>query len=183
MNILGEERGRRAEQLVALAAAAFAGLLLPDWDQHLHLHRWFLTHSALPLLAVIWLRSPALTAGLALGLAAHFAADLFPQGMRGTALIKLWPGRGVGVAATYAWLAANLAICAAVSDDAAKRLGGEPWRVMLLGAALALAGLYVLLNAESILTLAAMGGGYVVVQGSRVARALLGKLPFPSGEG
>ena len=75
MTVPAHPRGTRAEQLVALAVAVWIGLFLPDFDQTLHLHRWFLTHSALPVLAVLWLRSSALTAGLALGIAAHLSAE------------------------------------------------------------------------------------------------------------
>ena len=165
-------RSLPADSLIACAVMMWVGLFLPDYDQWLHLHRWALTHSALPILAVIWLRSPAITAGLALGLAAHLSADLFPAAMRGTALIKVIPGLGLGRIATYVWLTAHIIICAGVADRAAAQLGGTRLRVMLLGSALALAASYVAFHSESVLTMVAMGSSFVLAQGRTIARRL-----------
>lgn len=96
----------------ALVAAALAGTTLPDLDMTLHLgHRSGLTHSVLPAAAcAIRRRWRALAAGLALGLGLHLSADLFPNGMRGFATIKL-PGEGsIGAVASYWWIAANAAL-------------------------------------------------------------------------
>ena len=161
-----------ADSLVACAVAIWIGLFLPDYDQWLHLHRWALTHSVLPILAVVWLRSPAITAGLALGLAAHLSADLFPAAMRGTALIKIIPGFGLGQTGTYVWLIANVLVCASIADRAATQLGGTRLRVMLLGSALALAASYVVFHSEPLLTMVAMGGSFVLAQGQTIARRL-----------
>lgn len=165
-------RSLPADSLVAFAVMVWIGLFLPDYDQWLHLHRWAVTHSALPLLAVIWLRSPAMTAGLALGLAAHLSADLFPAAMRGTALIKLVPGMGFGRTMTFLWLTANILVCAAIADRAAALLGGTRLRVILLGSSLALAAAYVVFHSEPVLSIAAMGGGFVLTQGRTIASRL-----------
>ena len=173
MSLWQSLRSLPADSLIACAVMIWIGLFLPDYDQWLHLHRWALSHSALPLLAVLWLRSPAITAGLALGLAAHLSADLFPTAMRGTALIKLVPGLGLGRASTYVWLAANIIICAAIADRAATRIGGTRLRVLLFASALALAAAYIVLNRESVLSIAAMAGGFIVAQGRSVASQML----------
>lgn len=172
MTIWQSLRSLPADSLVAFAVMVWIGLFLPDYDQWLHLHRWALTHSALPLLTVIWLRSPAITAGLALGLAAHLSADLFPAAMRGTALIKLVPGFGLGQMMTYVWLAVNILACASISDQAAAHLGGTRLRVVLLGSALALAAAYVVFHSEPVLSVAAMGGSFAATQGRSIASRL-----------
>ncbi len=95
--------------LVAVPVAALAGTTLPDLDAALGLgHRSGLTHSVLPLaLACIDRRWRPVAAGLALGIGFHLSADVFPNGMRGFATVKL-PGAGsIGGAASYAWLAVN----------------------------------------------------------------------------
>lgn len=173
MSLLQSLRSLPADSLLACAVMMWIGLFLPDYDQWLHLHRWALTHSALPLLGVLWLRSAAITTGLALGLAAHLSADLFPAAMRGTALIKLIPGLGLGRTLTSVWLVVNIVICAAVADRAAAQLGGTRVRVLLLASALALAAAYVVLNSESVLCIAAMAGGFVAAQGRSIVRQLL----------
>lgn len=93
----------------AVIAAALAGTTLPDFDATLHLgHRSGLTHSILPVaMAASWRRWWPAAAGLALGIAVHLSADLFPHAMRGFALIKLPGVHGIGVWPSYAWLAAN----------------------------------------------------------------------------
>ena len=82
------------------------GTTLPDVDQILPLldHRDALTHSLLPALA-LW-RWRAVAAGLALGLALHMAADVFPEGMVGYATVKL-PFAGSLGGWSYLLLGAN----------------------------------------------------------------------------
>lgn len=99
--------------LVALAvvAAALAGTTLPDLDLTLGLgHRSALLHSVLPVAAAaadrrFW----PVAAGLGLGLGLHLAADLFPNGMRGYATIKLPLFGSIGPGASYLWIAVNAA--------------------------------------------------------------------------
>lgn len=103
---------------VAIVVAAIVGTTLPDIDLSIGLgHRSGLTHSILPALAAATRRRwRAVGAGLALGLALHLAADVFPNAMRGYARVVL-PGVGRLVAGeSYAWLAINamLALAAGV---------------------------------------------------------------------
>ncbi|MEP9402373.1 hypothetical protein [Sphingomonas sp. VNH70] len=93
-------------QGAAAVLAGIAGTTLPDLDLLLPIgHRSALTHSLLPP-AILWglgAKRPV-TAGLAIGIALHLAADCFPQAMRGFATVKL-PGAGsIGAGASYAWL-------------------------------------------------------------------------------
>lgn len=101
--------GRTPLLLAAVPLAALAGTTLPDLDLALGLgHRSGLTHSLLPV--AVALARPGwrpVAAGLALGIGLHLSADVFPNGMRGFATVKL-PGAGsIGAGASYAWLAAN----------------------------------------------------------------------------
>lgn len=93
----------------AVVAAAWAGTTLPDLDQALGLaHRSALLHGVLPVaLAAIDRRSWPVAAGLGLGLGLHLAADLFPNGMRGYATIKLPFYGSIGAGASYGWIAVN----------------------------------------------------------------------------
>lgn len=103
---------------LAVVVAAWLGTTLPDCDLALGLgHRSGVTHSVLPVAACVWARKwRAVAAGLALGIALHLAADLFPNAMRGFALVKL-PGLGtLDAGASYGWLLLNavLALAAGV---------------------------------------------------------------------
>lgn len=95
----------------AVVTAAVAGTTFPDLDQLLLLgHRSALTHSVLPVIAAaadrrFW----PVAAGLGLGLGLHLAADLFPNGMRGYATIKLPLFGSIGSGASYLWLGVNAA--------------------------------------------------------------------------
>lgn len=100
----------------AVVAAAVAGTTFPDLDQILPLgHRSALTHGLLPVLALagydrrLW----PVAAGLGLGLGLHLAADLFPNGMRGYATIKVPLLGSIGANASYLWIAVNAAACLA----------------------------------------------------------------------
>lgn len=102
-------RGRPVVALLSVPVAALAGTTLPDLDMALGLgHRSGLTHSLLPV-AVACARPGwrPVAAGLALGIGLHLSADMFPNGMRGFATVKL-PGAGsIGAGGSYAWLALN----------------------------------------------------------------------------
>lgn len=100
----------------AVLVAAVAGTTFPDLDQLLGVgHRSALTHSLLPVLALaaydrrLW----PVAAGLGLGLGLHLAADLFPNGMRGYATIKLPLVGSIGANASYLWIAVNAGLCLA----------------------------------------------------------------------
>lgn len=97
--------------IAAVIASVVAGTTLPDLDAALGLrHRSALLHSVLPMaVAMLDRRTWPVAAGLGLGIGLHLAADLFPNGMRGFATIKL-PFRGsIGPGASYLWIAANAA--------------------------------------------------------------------------
>lgn len=99
----------------AIVVAAIVGTTLPDIDLPLGLgHRSGLTHSVLPAVAAAGRRRwRAVAAGLALGLALHLSADLFPNAMRGYARVVL-PGVGrLGADASYWWLGINAALALA----------------------------------------------------------------------
>lgn len=99
----------------ALVAAVWVGTTLPDLDLPLGLgHRSGLTHSVLPAAAAaIRRRWHTVAAGLALGIALHLAADVFPNAMRGFALVNLpWIGT-LDAAESYGWLAVNAAVALA----------------------------------------------------------------------
>jgi len=165
-------RATPADTLIVLVATALAGLVLPDFDLALlGVHRLGWSHSVLPvLLAAALTRSPAATAGLALGIAAHLAADLFPEAMRGYALIKLWPVLTLGPLGSYLWLAANLAACAWAADRALALVVEPHIARWLFAAALGLAAFYVVSNGESVLTLGAMGAAFGAKRGLALLR-------------
>ncbi|HEX8383063.1 MAG TPA: hypothetical protein VF592_06785 [Sphingomonas sp.] len=110
--------GGGAAWLVAasVVAAAWAGTTLPDLDLSLGLgHRSALLHSVLPIaVAAADRRFWPVAAGLGLGIGLHMAADLFPNGMRGYATIKLPLFGSIGAGASYLWIAVN-AGCALVA--------------------------------------------------------------------
>lgn len=103
--------GGGAPWLVAAAvvAAAWAGTTLPDLDLSLGLgHRSALLHSVLPIAAAAAdRRTWPVAAGLGLGIGLHMAADLFPNGMRGYATIKVPLWGSIGAGASYLWIAVN----------------------------------------------------------------------------
>lgn len=103
--------GGGAPWLIAGAAlcAAISGMTLPDIDLSVGLgHRSALTHSVLPIaLAAMDRRTWPVAAGLGLGLGLHLSADLFPNGMRGYATIKLPLLGSIGTGASYLWIAVN----------------------------------------------------------------------------
>ena len=97
-----------AAQALAAVLAAVAGTTLPDLDLLLGLgHRSGLTHSPLPLLLAGFAGRGwrGVSAGLALGIGLHLAADCFPNAMRGYATVKLPAAGSIGAGASYLWLA------------------------------------------------------------------------------
>jgi len=105
--------------IAAVLAATVAGTTLPDLDLGLGLkHRSALTHGVLPMaVAMMDRRTWPVAAGLGLGIGLHLAADLFPNGMRGYATIKLPLWGSIGRDLSYLWIGANAALC----------LGGGAW--------------------------------------------------------
>lgn len=99
----------------AVIAAAWAGTTLPDLDLTLGLgHRSALLHSILPVaVAAADRRTWPVAAGLGLGLGLHMAADLFPNGMRGYATIKLPLSGSIGAGWSYLWIAVNAGLAMA----------------------------------------------------------------------
>ena len=114
----------------AVVAAAVAGTTFPDLDQLLPLggHRSALTHGALPVLAAaaadrrLW----PVAAGLGLGIGLHLAADLFPNGMRGYATIKVPFSGSIGARASYLWIAVNAGLCLAGGAWLLGRVASRP---------------------------------------------------------
>ena len=95
--------------IATVVAAAMAGTTLPDLDAALGLrHRSAVLHSVIPLgVALLDRRTWPLAAGLGFGIGLHLAADLFPNGMRGFATVKLPLWGSIGAGASYLWIAAN----------------------------------------------------------------------------
>ncbi|WP_375428470.1 hypothetical protein [uncultured Sphingomonas sp.] len=93
----------------SVVAAAWAGTTLPDLDLSLGLgHRSALLHSVLPIAAAAAdRRTWPVAAGLGLGIGLHMAADLFPNGMRGYATIKVPLFGSIGAGSSYLWIAVN----------------------------------------------------------------------------
>ena len=103
--------------ILLAGSAAIFGLLWPDFDLWLPglVHRSALTHGLwLPLVVALTARRQAwlapVAAGLALGIAVHCAADLFPEAMHGYAMVKLPFVTGIGRALSWAWLMLTVAL-------------------------------------------------------------------------
>lgn len=121
--------------------AAVAGTTFPDLDQLLPIgHRSALTHGVLPVaaLAAYDRRLWPVAAGLGLGLGLHLAADLFPNGMRGYATIKVPLLGSIGAGASYLWIAANAGLCFA----GGAWLLGQVATARVAGATMAMVGVY-----------------------------------------
>lgn len=100
--------GHPAATIAIVILSAAAGTTLPDLDMVVGLkHRSAVLHSVLPIaVAAMDRRTWPLAAGLGLGLGLHLSADLFPNGMRGFATIKLPLYGSIGAGASYLWIAA-----------------------------------------------------------------------------
>lgn len=159
-----------------LIACVVAGLTLPDVDQPLPLdHRSGLTHSILPALAAMaWRWARPVAAGLALGIALHLSADVFPNAMVGYATVKLPFAGSIGGDASYAWLALNAIGCAALGGWLLRGSVPHPGlRAVALGA-IGLLGIWYLFNTD--------GGWPVLTLGGLAAwlalRRTPGRLPW-----
>lgn len=133
--------------LAAVPVAALAGTTLPDLDMMLGLgHRSGLTHGVLPVMIALWSpRWRAVAAGLALGIGLHLSADMFPNGMRGFATVKL-PGFGsIGRGGSWTWLAANAAVTLAIGTMVLRRIASA-WATLAI-----------------LIVVAAIGVGYLFV--------------------
>ena len=168
------------QQAWALAAAvvvgAWLGTTLPDCDMPLGLgHRSGLTHSILPIAAGAWRRRwRAGAAGLALGMALHLSADVFPNAMRGFALVKL-PGFGaLDAGESYGWLFVNAGL--ALTAGIWLVVATHPPRLALaaFGAVAAIGAVYLFRTDGGwwVLALIAVGAGSVMARSKRRANAL-----------
>lgn len=129
---LGRDRPWLA--LAAVPFAALAGTTLPDLDLALGLgHRSGLTHGILPVaLACARPGWRPVAVGLALGIGLHLSADVFPNGMRGFATVKL-PGAGsIGAGASYLWLAINALASLAIGTLLLRRLASPHAAALVL---------------------------------------------------
>ena len=144
----------------AVVLAAWAMTRLPDIDLMLGLgHRSGLTHSVLPA-ALVALRKRwwALAAGVALGLGLHLAADLFPNGMRGYATVKLPVVKSIGAWPSYAWFAANAAAALLLGAWLLRKVA-EPKIARLVFGAIAMLALTYLFTTDGGWWALAMFGG------------------------
>lgn len=130
----------------AVIAAAIAGTTLPDLDAALGLrHRSALLHGVLPMaVALLDRRTWPVAAGLGLGIGLHLAADLFPNGMRGFATIKLPLYGSIGARNSYLWIAANAAACLAGGAWVLGRLATRQTAAAVLAAIGAIGIVYLL---------------------------------------
>lgn len=138
----------------AVVLAAVAGSIFPDLDQVLPLggHRSALTHGVLPVLAIaaaerrLW----PVAAGLGLGIGLHMAADLFPNGMRGYATIKVPLIGSIGARASYLWIAVNAGLA----------LAGGAWLLAQVAAPRIAAATLVAVGVFGVLYLLRTDGGW-----------------------
>ena len=144
---IAEARGSLKLALYALVLLQ-VGAMFPDIDQRLPFlaHRSALTHSALvPIL--IATRFPMIAGLLAGGIAIHLAADLFPAGWAGYALIKIPFVGPLDPDGSWWFLLLNGLVCLGLF---ARCLGTDPGgrqRRLLLGSFLAATAIvYFLLN-------------------------------------
>lgn len=156
----------------AIVVAAWLGTTLPDLDLPLGLgHRSGLTHSVLPAVAAgVRRRWRAVAAGLALGLALHLAADVFPNAMRGFARVVL-PGLGrLGADESYGWLLLNAVLAFAVGVWLV-RISHPPRLALATLGAVAALGLAYLVRTDGgwwVLSLAALAGaGWLLARRAR----------------
>lgn len=117
-----------AAAAAALLACVVAGLTFPDIDQPLPLdHRSALTHGIVPAVALAaWRWARAAAAGLALGVALHLFADLFPDAMRGYATVAVPFAGRLDAGGSYLWLGFNALAGAAVGLWLLARTLGRP---------------------------------------------------------
>ncbi|UYM17218.1 hypothetical protein [Endozoicomonas euniceicola] len=94
-------------------AGLMAGIRWPDWDFFIPglSHRSGLTHSILLPIVVYYMASPALAAGLSLGIALHLSSDIQPKAWTGGALIKFPVLGSIGKNLSPLWLFINIVGC------------------------------------------------------------------------
>lgn len=150
--------------LLAGCAAVF-GLVWPDFDQWIPFltHRSILTHGIwLPLAVALAARRQAWLApvagGLALGIAIHCAPDLFPQAMRGYALIKVPFVPGIDGPLSWLWLATTVVVGIALPLRWAEVRWGRDGLSIAAAATAVLALAYFVLNREPPEMAVAVGG-------------------------
>lgn len=144
----------------AVVLGAWAMTRLPDIDLMLGIgHRSGFTHSVLPA-ALVALRRRwwALAAGLALGLGLHLAADLFPNGMRGYATIKLPVLKSIGALPSYLWFAINAGAALLLGGWLLRRVLEPAVALVVLGAIAMLALTYLFTTDGGWWALAMFGG-------------------------
>jgi hypothetical protein len=109
--------------LIGLFVGAAIGLKFPDIDHRIPFleHRSLLTHSCLPILALLWwaqrqsvqkcaaLRAPVI--GFSLANAVHLSFDLFPRALSGPALIHIPLYGETSPQFSLGWLFASLFVC------------------------------------------------------------------------
>ncbi|KQU53041.1 hypothetical protein ASG67_09335 [Sphingomonas sp. Leaf339] len=160
--------------LCAVPMAALAGTTLPDLDMTLGLgHRSGLTHGVLPVLIALWSpRWRPVAAGLALGIGLHLSADVFPNGMRGFATVKL-PGVGsIGRNGSWAWLAVNAVAALAIGALLVRRMAstGMTLAILIVVAVIGVAYLFVTDGGWPAL-LVYGGTGWALVRRRAIARS------------
>jgi hypothetical protein len=142
----GGRKGARVENLTAahrrtalLVLASFAaGIGVPDLDFVLPFvtHRSALTHSVVPVLALLVLHPMRgrIACGVALGIGVHLSADSFPNAMTGYATVKLPFAGSIGALWSYVWLGANALVALLMGGVLALRVLPPPWGAAILGA-------------------------------------------------
>lgn len=145
--------------LVVLAGFV-VGLGVPDLDLLLPFgHRSALTHSVVPVLAVMALaEGRRLATGAALGIGVHLSADSFPNAMTGFALVKLPFAGALSAAGSYIWLGANAALALAIGVAAALRVLPRRVAIGVLGAVMAGSVAYLVVTDGGWPALALFGG-------------------------
>ena len=140
--LIGRRAPTAAARAIAIVLAAAAGLTLPDVDQWLPLaHRSALTHSIAPVLLAL-AAGRGVSAGVALGVGFHLAADCFPGAMVGYATVKLpWAG-SIGAGASYAWLGAQSIGCSLWGTWSLARDEPPGWALGVLAVSAAMGVVY-----------------------------------------
>ena len=102
--------------LTSFGLALLLGLQFPDIDLYTPglKHRSALTHSALLPWLLTLVNYPAVLAGLAMGMAIHILADVFPKAWVGGALVKMPFFGSLGKLSPF-WLMLNCLICFAMA--------------------------------------------------------------------
>ncbi|WP_330925878.1 hypothetical protein [Candidatus Sororendozoicomonas aggregata] len=102
--------------VVNFTLALILGIRLPDIDLFTPglKHRCALTHSALVPWLLTVINYPFILAGMAMGMAIHLLADVFPKAWVGGALVKMPLLGSLGIFSPF-WLMVNCLFCLAIS--------------------------------------------------------------------